>query len=88
MPTIAHIHATLRQAVAARHGVTRQPELREGGDELQGDVHGDGLRGVKDVANGVEIEGGGLFEEGEATQEKGIGEVGSLEMGGVVLRCE
>ena len=68
--------------------MTRQPELREGGDELQGDVHGDGLRSIEDVANGVEIEGGGLFEEGEATQEKGISEVGALEMGGVVLGCE
>lgn len=85
---VADIHAALGQSIAAHERLAPQPERPQLPRELAHGERGNGLRGVENVPHGAEIELVAIGAERKLAEEKGIGEIGALEMRGAVARHE
>ena len=85
---VADIHAALGQSIAAHEGLAAQPERLQLPGELPHGERGNGLRGVEDVPHGAEIELVAIRAARQLAEEKGIGEIGALEVRGAVARHE
>ena len=80
---VADIHAALGQSIAAHERLAPQPERPQLPSELAHGERGNGLGGVENVPHGAEIEA-----ERKLAEEKGVGEIWTLEMRGAVARHE
>ena len=85
---VADVDAAFRESVAAHEGVAAQSEGSHLSREEAHCEGRNGLCGVENVANGAKIELCAVGAEGKLAKKERIGEVGALEVGGVVARDE